>query len=343
MPIIGSSASQSGRVPGVPTSISATAGNGQAVVSFTAPAFTGKGGTVTYTATSSPGNFTASGNSSPLTVTGLSNGTSYTFTVRASVNGVNGSVSGASAGVTPVNPPSVSGGALSSDATYYYRTFTGNGTLVVSNSSLTCDVLIGAGGFSGSGGGSFTSNYVATPGSYNFVIGASQNDSTGIGITAYAGGAPGATGTYLDNRNGGNGGSGGGAGASINYPGDGSFVGGSGGTATKASAGTILYGNNGGGGGPSGNARGGGGGWGGAGGSWFNDGNDYPGGGGGGTTAYNSWSTATGIGQLSGGLYYIGAGQGGGGGGGIGTGANTSGYNSSGFVMVRYTRSQVGG
>ena len=35
MPIIGSSASQSGRAPGVPTSVSATAGNAQSVVSFT--------------------------------------------------------------------------------------------------------------------------------------------------------------------------------------------------------------------------------------------------------------------------------------------------------------------
>jgi hypothetical protein len=46
-------------------------------------------------------------------------------------------------------------------------------------------------------------------------------------------------------------------------------------------------------------------------------------------------------GQLSGGLYYIGAGQGSPSG--LGTGANTSGYNSSGFVMVRYLRSAVGG
>ena len=48
----------------------------------------------------------------------------------------------------------VTGGTLTSDATYYYRTFTGNGTLIVSASALTCDVLIGAGG--GSGGGNAT-------------------------------------------------------------------------------------------------------------------------------------------------------------------------------------------
>ena len=71
MPIIGTSASRSGGTPTAPTSVSATAGNAQAVVSFTAPAYAGKSGTLSYTATSSPGGFTATGNSSPLTVTGL--------------------------------------------------------------------------------------------------------------------------------------------------------------------------------------------------------------------------------------------------------------------------------
>ena len=103
MPVLGSSASQSGRAPGVPTSVSATVDNAQSVVSFTAPAYTGKG-TVSYTVTSSPGGFTATGASSPLTVTGLSNGTAYTFTVRATTAGVTGTASSASASVTPVVP-----------------------------------------------------------------------------------------------------------------------------------------------------------------------------------------------------------------------------------------------
>jgi len=47
--------------------------------------------------------------------------------------------------------PVVTGGTLTSDSTYYYRAFTGSGTLAVSNASLTADLLIVAGG--GPGGG----------------------------------------------------------------------------------------------------------------------------------------------------------------------------------------------
>ena len=103
MPIIGSSASQSGRTPGTPTSVSATAGDAQAVVTFTVPAYTGKG-TVSYTVTSSPGGLTASGASSPLTVTGLTNSTAYTFTVTASSSSIASAASSASGSVTPVVP-----------------------------------------------------------------------------------------------------------------------------------------------------------------------------------------------------------------------------------------------
>ena len=55
--------------------------NGSATVTYTAAA-TG-GAVTTFTATSSPGGFTATG-ASPITVSGLTNGTSYTFTVTAS-------------------------------------------------------------------------------------------------------------------------------------------------------------------------------------------------------------------------------------------------------------------
>ena len=72
-----------GSLPGVPTIGTATAGNTQATVAFTAPTYTGKGGVVTYRAVSSPGSIEATSTSSPITVTGLSNGTAYTFTVRA--------------------------------------------------------------------------------------------------------------------------------------------------------------------------------------------------------------------------------------------------------------------
>lgn len=93
-----------GMKPGAPTSVVGTAGNNQVSVAFTAPAVLGTG-TISYTATSSPGSFTATGASSPLVVTGLSNGTAYTFTVTAS-NAFGSSTSAASASVTPAAVPS---------------------------------------------------------------------------------------------------------------------------------------------------------------------------------------------------------------------------------------------
>ena len=100
--IPGNTSSQ-GKYVDPPTSVSASAGNAQATISFTLPAYDGKG-TATYVATASPGGATASGASSPLVVTGLSNGTSYTFTV-STISGYGVSVvSGASSAVTPSAP-----------------------------------------------------------------------------------------------------------------------------------------------------------------------------------------------------------------------------------------------
>jgi hypothetical protein len=48
--------------------------------------------------------------------------------------------------------PLVSGGTLTSDDTYYYRTFTANGTLTILNSMLDISLLIVSGGGGGSGG-----------------------------------------------------------------------------------------------------------------------------------------------------------------------------------------------
>jgi hypothetical protein len=69
-------------VPNAPTSPVATAGNTKATVSFTAPVPNGGCAITSYTVTSSPGGETGYG-SSPIVVYGLTNGTSYTFTVTA--------------------------------------------------------------------------------------------------------------------------------------------------------------------------------------------------------------------------------------------------------------------
>lgn len=95
-----------GMQPSAPTIGTATAGDTTASVAFTASSYIGKG-TITYTATSSPGGFTATGASSPLTVTGLTNGTAYTFTVVGTTNyGVASVASAASNSITPATQSS---------------------------------------------------------------------------------------------------------------------------------------------------------------------------------------------------------------------------------------------
>ena len=103
-------------VPGAPTGVTATAGNAQATVSFTAPVHTGgiaHTGTVAitgYTVTSSPaGGTDSNAGSTGLShvMTGLTNGTSYTFTVTATNSIGTGSASSASTAVTPSTTPTV--------------------------------------------------------------------------------------------------------------------------------------------------------------------------------------------------------------------------------------------
>jgi hypothetical protein len=91
-------------VPGAPVIGSVTAGNGSAVVNFTAPADDGGATISSYTATSSPGGRSASCSASPCTVTGLTNGQSYRFSVTATNEAGEGPSSNLSSAVTPQAP-----------------------------------------------------------------------------------------------------------------------------------------------------------------------------------------------------------------------------------------------
>jgi fibronectin type 3 domain-containing protein len=69
--------------PGAPTLVSATAGDTSVGLSWSAPASDGGSAITSYTATASPGGAICTSTGTACTVTGLTNGTSYAFTVRA--------------------------------------------------------------------------------------------------------------------------------------------------------------------------------------------------------------------------------------------------------------------
>jgi hypothetical protein len=170
-------------VPDAPTGVSATAGNTQATVSFTAPVSNGGAAITGYTVTSNPGGFTATGSSSPLTVTGLTNGTAYTFTVVATNSVGDSTPSAASSAVTP-----------SSVTRQVFTSGSGTWTAPAGVTSVEYLVVGGGGGGgagsgtgagSGGGGGSVkTGTLVVTPGSaYSYTVGGG-----GLGGTAPPGG-----------------------------------------------------------------------------------------------------------------------------------------------------------
>ena len=107
-------------VPSAPTIGAAAASgvSGQATVSFTAPTSNGGSPITSYTATSSPGGITGTlsqAGSGTIIVNGLTNGTAYTFTVRATNAGGLSAVSGTSNAVTPISrvPQTITFSALS--------------------------------------------------------------------------------------------------------------------------------------------------------------------------------------------------------------------------------------
>jgi hypothetical protein len=318
-------------VPQAPTIDSVTGNNAQVSVAFTAGA-TGGSAITEFTVTSSPGSITASGSSSPLVVTGLTNGTAYTFTMTATNTNGTSVASSASSLITPAIP------------------------------SVTVSALVIAGGGSATsrhGGGGGAGGYIAHPslsllGGTSFAVtvgaGAPQNsgdsnnangvNSTFIGgaitLTALGGGSGGNSGNF----SGTSGGSGGGIGTTY---------GGSSPLGLQPSqsgdSGTYGFGNNGGNG--NGDAGGGGGGSGGGGGnapsststgsggagkSWLN-GTTYAGGGcGAGRANHSNGSGGSGGG---GGLGTAGSVNTGSGGGGGNDSNAVGGAGGSGIVILR--------
>jgi hypothetical protein len=228
-----------------------------------------------------------------LSSSGLISGTvtaspaTYTFTVSAS-DGINTAVTRSFSIIVPF--PVVTGGILSSDSTYYYRTFTGSSNLIVSNNPLACDYLIiaGGGGGGGYGGGGGAGGYISnsttlSPSTNNILIGgggagapshtvngSNGENSSAFSITSSGGGYGGTAST-----SGNSGGSGGGGGYAS---GGGSGINGQGYNGGNGNSNTDPY------------ASGGGGGAGAVGGSV--SGSNIAGAGGAGKNSQSSWLTA---------------------------------------------------
>ncbi len=87
-------------VPGAPLAASAAAGDKTAVISFTTPADNGGSPVTGYEISSAEGDIKVSAASSPVVITGLQNGTTYTFTVKA----INAAGTGAAATTNAITP-----------------------------------------------------------------------------------------------------------------------------------------------------------------------------------------------------------------------------------------------
>lgn len=89
--------------PGAPLDVTATAGDGEATVTWSPPALDGGDTIVSYTVTAGPGGQMCTWTGGPLrcTITGLTNGVEYTFTVTAANSAGSGPPSAASNQVVP--------------------------------------------------------------------------------------------------------------------------------------------------------------------------------------------------------------------------------------------------
>ena len=132
--------------PNPPTNVSAAAGDVSATVSWTAPASDGGSAITGYTVTSAPGNITAQTGSAArtATVSGLANGTGYTFTVTATnavgtsaASNVSNSVTPRAAATAPDPPTNVSATAGDASATVSWTAPASDGGSAITGYTIT--------------------------------------------------------------------------------------------------------------------------------------------------------------------------------------------------------------
>ena len=189
-------------IPDAPTIGTAVAGNAQATVSFTAPSNNGGSAITSYTATSSPGGITGTlsqAGSGSITVTGLTNGTAYTFTVTAT-NAIGTSTASAPSGsVAPATIPDAPtiGTAVAGDAqaTVSFTAPSSDGGSVITSYTATSSPGGITGTLSQAGSGSITVTGLTNGTAYTFTVTATNAIGTSLASAVSNSVAP-ATETY---------------------------------------------------------------------------------------------------------------------------------------------------
>ena len=188
-------------VPDPPTSVIGTRGNTQVSLSWTPPLYTGGSAIISYTATSNPGGFTATSSTTNVVVTGLTNGTPYTFTVIATNNIGNSLPSSPSLAITPATIPGAptsvvaTSGATSGSANINWTAPVSNGGDAIISYTATSS----PGGFTGTAifpttsleitglstdGTTYTFSVIATNSVGNSVASSASNSVTPISLPA---------------------------------------------------------------------------------------------------------------------------------------------------------------
>ncbi|MBF0331419.1 MAG: fibronectin type III domain-containing protein [Candidatus Omnitrophica bacterium] len=171
-------------VPGAPTSVVATAGSTTASVTFVAPSSNG-GGAMTYTVTGGGTDTNAGTNNLTHAITGLTNGTPYTFTVKAT-NSMGQGAGGTSNTVTPAGVPNApssvvaTAGNTTASVTFVAPSSNGGGAMTYTVTGGGTDTNAGTNNLTHA----ITGLTNGTP--YTFTVTATNSVGTGAGGVASA-------------------------------------------------------------------------------------------------------------------------------------------------------------
>ena len=173
--------------PDAAANVAATAGNTQASVAFSTPNNTGGSAITSYTVTPYIGTTAqtpVTGTGSPILVSGLTNGTAYTFTVTATNSIGVGAVSATSAAVTPLLVPDAPtiGTATVSGATVTvpFTASASNGGSTITSYTVTSNPRGGVGTLTQAGSGTITVTGLISGNAYTFTVKATNANGSSI-------------------------------------------------------------------------------------------------------------------------------------------------------------------